>query len=293
MHPGRSPRGSVDRNSVRLDAIVRRPQVAPRAGAWIETRAGRTIETRCAEVAPRAGAWIETAELRRSHAEAGDVAPRAGAWIETSLMSSSACAMQCRSPRGSVDRNMPRSACTVRDAVSLPARERGSKPFDHERAWLICVSLPARERGSKHHASREPDRRCMSLPARERGSKPFSAVDRCAGAASRSPRGSVDRNQPTRATLLQHRRVAPRAGAWIETARSRRGIAVAASVAPRAGAWIETCPPSSIDTSITAVAPRAGAWIETAKRYGPAGSSAVAPRAGAWIETVWIMLHAA
>ncbi len=55
--------------------------VAPRAGAWIETRyqeCFRPIDS----VAPRAGAWIETfnafivCELRL-------VAPRAGAWIET------------------------------------------------------------------------------------------------------------------------------------------------------------------------------------------------------------------
>ncbi|HBL28557.1 MAG TPA: hypothetical protein DD490_17115 [Acidobacteria bacterium] len=36
------------------------------------------------QVAPRAGAWIETVSVRRdSHAVA--VAPRAGAWIETLL----------------------------------------------------------------------------------------------------------------------------------------------------------------------------------------------------------------
>ena len=35
------------------------------------------------DVAPRAGAWIET-EARLNEANAGYVAPRAGAWIETS-----------------------------------------------------------------------------------------------------------------------------------------------------------------------------------------------------------------
>ena len=36
------------------------------------------------EVAPRAGAWIETGNLRRNGLM-GEVAPRAGAWIETGM----------------------------------------------------------------------------------------------------------------------------------------------------------------------------------------------------------------
>ena len=80
-------------------------------------------------------------------------------------------------------------------------------------------------------------------------------------------------------------RVAPPAGAWIETAsfafiknaqsRSRppraRGLkqvdklsVLVCHVAPPAGAWIET--PDSVGASIGAiVAPPAGAWIETWK----------------------------
>ena len=55
--------------------------VAPRAGAWIETK---KLRKRLDEfsVAPRAGAWIETSSgisLKGSRT----VAPRAGAWIET------------------------------------------------------------------------------------------------------------------------------------------------------------------------------------------------------------------
>src|SRR4051794_8543136 len=79
--------------------------VAPRAGAWIET-VGRSPSTTRARVAPRAGAWIETAArsptastARASPPVRGrglkqapfvgldatpPVAPRAGAWIETS-----------------------------------------------------------------------------------------------------------------------------------------------------------------------------------------------------------------
>ena len=61
--------------------------------------------------------------------------------------------------------------------------------------------------------------------------------------------------------LLNRKRVAPRAGAWIETV-SLRGTCIPPPVAPRAGAWIET--PYCIKClDIAYVAPRAGAWIET------------------------------
>ena len=40
------------------------------------------------DVAPRAGAWIETMDAMRALVAASDVAPRAGAWIETSLPAS-------------------------------------------------------------------------------------------------------------------------------------------------------------------------------------------------------------
>ena len=54
--------------------------VAPRAGAWIETRAIR--RTLPLLLVARAGAWIET--LGANHGFGlYRVAPRAGAWIET------------------------------------------------------------------------------------------------------------------------------------------------------------------------------------------------------------------
>ena len=55
--------------------------VAPRAGAWIETL---ILGNGCSgsSVAPRAGAWIETIDGNIS-ATSALVAPRAGAWIET------------------------------------------------------------------------------------------------------------------------------------------------------------------------------------------------------------------
>ena len=58
-----------------------RKQVAPRAGAWIETLL-QWPSTADAAVAPRAGAWIETLKDASSFPKLS-VAPRAGAWIET------------------------------------------------------------------------------------------------------------------------------------------------------------------------------------------------------------------
>ena len=77
------------------------PVVAPRAGAWIETRPPGRL--RGAEpVAPRAGALIETPHLpyQRGHSQ---VAPRAGAWIETYTYCEVGLRMARRSPRGGVD----------------------------------------------------------------------------------------------------------------------------------------------------------------------------------------------
>ncbi len=58
------------------------------------------------------------------------------------------------------------------------------------------------------------------------------------------------------------------------------------NVAPRAGAWIETYK-SKYVISVEQVAPRAGAWIETNIGIEPKDQHCVAPRAGAWIETEW------
>ena len=58
-------------------------EVAPPAGAWIETR-GREIDGGLPlRVAPPAGAWIETGH-ERGREDDVRVAPPAGAWIETS-----------------------------------------------------------------------------------------------------------------------------------------------------------------------------------------------------------------
>ena len=55
-------------------------------------------------------------------------------------------------------------------------------------------------------------------------------------------------------------------------------------VAPRVGAWIETAMAHACMNTIP-VAPRVGAWIETVSTPVKTKSSLVAPRVGAWIET--------
>ena len=58
-----------------------RPDVAPHAGAWIETNL-IAAHLKDESVAPHAGAWIETLYIVEC-AYCCLVAPHAGAWIET------------------------------------------------------------------------------------------------------------------------------------------------------------------------------------------------------------------
>ena len=55
-------------------------------------------------------------------------------------------------------------------------------------------------------------------------------------------------------------------------------------VAPRVGAWIETAS-TSVNLLDIKVAPRVGAWIETSEPTRALAAAKVAPRVGAWIET--------
>jgi len=81
-----------------------------------------------------------------------------------------------------------------------------------------------------------------------------------------------------------HQKVAPRAGAWIETflislrqdANSTSRPVRARGLKPR---------DTSASRQAYHVAPRAGAWIETPYLASAYSSDRVAPRAGAWIET--------
>ena len=68
------------------------------------------------------------------------------------------------------------------------------------------------------------------------------------------------------------------------------GRHAAVRVAPHAGAWIETTN-GGTEAMTDGVAPHAGAWIETgfSGQYGNGGVAEVAPHAGAWIET-WVRI---
>ena len=104
---------------------------------------------------------------------------------------------------------------------------------------------------------------------------------------SRSPCGSVDRNQLC--TLRAARkRVAPRAGAWIETTLTKRLLW--AFVAPRAGAWIETCAALELLQHLYRSLPVRERGSKPRPRNID-GLAPVAPRAGAWIETVTETVH--
>ena len=64
------------------EGLVVGPPVAPRTGAWIETKGLCGAYAR-PKVAPRTGAWIETIACAWPSAPSPGVAPRTGAWIET------------------------------------------------------------------------------------------------------------------------------------------------------------------------------------------------------------------
>ena len=75
--------------------------VAPRVGAWIETRI-RPLSLMPSEVAPRVGAWIETFYILYICFDIF-VAPRVGAWIETVGSTVRCVNLLSRTPSGCVD----------------------------------------------------------------------------------------------------------------------------------------------------------------------------------------------
>ena len=121
-------------------------------------------------------------------------------------------------------------------------------------------SHPVRVRGLKHHVLPHRVWNIQSHPVRVRGLKLLEL-------------GLVELKV----------KVAPRAGAWIETLLSDDDPGHS-HVAPRAGAWIEALTIEYAFAS-SSVAPRAGAWIETIRTMQRLSFTTVAPRAGAWIET--------
>ena len=65
--------------------------------------------------------------------------------------------------------------------------------------------------------------------------------------------------------LLSFAVVAPHAGAWVETIKTRK-FSYFNGVAPHAGAWVET-ESIRIADKLWSVAPHAGAWVETYRYF--------------------------
>ena len=84
-----------------LTMLLRLFLVAPRVGAWIETKyySGNNASYL---VAPRVGAWIETI-ISALLSSVVEVAPRVGAWIETHAAAGYSRAQTGRTPCGCVD----------------------------------------------------------------------------------------------------------------------------------------------------------------------------------------------
>ena len=187
---GRSPRGSVDRNR-RAELGLDIGQVAPLAGAWIETCVALNVTPLSASLPSR-----ERGSKRRApnfSPREWRVAPLAGAWIET-----------------------PYPPTVDRPCWSLPSRERGSKPGIRGRYRIDRRSLPSRERGSKREAD-DGDRAPGGRSPRGSVDRNFEQVLRKYGHLRSLP--SRERGSKRRARRVRPRlpHVAPLAGAWIET----------------------------------------------------------------------------
>ena len=281
--PSRRPlRGGVDRNIESRDRRTRPTQVAPFAGAWIETSMTRPPQPRSFLSPPSRGRGSKPA-CRGRRCPARQVAPFAGAWIETRWPRPRFDALVGSPPsRGRGSKPRVDRACDRR-RWSPPSRGRGSKlqrrglrsppprvaPFAG--AWIETLGLARREGGSR------------SPPSRGRGSKLVIRRQVLIRRPGRPLRGGVDRNlagrglegagvgRPLRGGVDRNRRSRPIEARGAKSPPSRgRGskpqfghiISRLAIVAPFAGAWIETRP-SRWTGYLTAVAPFAGAWIET------------------------------
>ena len=200
-HVCRPPCGGVDRNAVANAQVVRQPEVALHAGAWIETMQCADMLT-AAAVALHAGAWIETTSARFS-APCRMVALHAGAWIETS---------RCPTPptrrlwspsmrgRGSKHATLQR---VTRRQWSPSMRGRGSKlPASAHRVGLRAVALHAGAWIETNYAPGwcGPNGRSPSM--RGRGSKHLDRLDSRTNRRGRPPCGGVDRNAPLGAQPL-------------------------------------------------------------------------------------------
>ena len=178
------------------------------------------------------------------------------------------------------------------------------KPEEGGRQCLRSWSPPARGRGLK--PNRWPWSLCRrrSPPARGRGLKPDGGGV-AGGAGGSPPARGRGLKLCTLAQDTHFARVAPRAGAWIET-RHRHALHTIRQSPPARGRGLKPCKQRSVVCQALSppargrglkhrwatrsrpglpVAPRAGAWIETFRSQHPQQRHCVAPRAGAWIET--------
>ena len=185
-----SPCGSVDRNP-HMAEIKETRDVAPRAGAWIETPSRTLADSRASSLPVR--------ERGSKHADAQCWRQRRG-----------------RSPCGSVDRNVDISSQQALPITSLPVRERGSKHGLSARWRRTRASLPVRERGSKHQHEQPHLGAAGSC-------SPCGSVDRNTPYWSKNcppcvaPRAGAWIETRTIQAADSSIQVAPRAGAWIET----------------------------------------------------------------------------
>jgi len=126
------------------------------------------------------------------------VAPHAGAWIETFKAMLGGTDTVVAPHAGAWIETSTRS-CPDWVAVSRPTRARGLKP-DIDNSEPTCAqSRPTRARGLKLYGAWGGERFYTSRPTRARGLKPVA-----------------------RAKFLTRRKVAPHAGAWIETGQKLR-----------------------------------------------------------------------
>ena len=212
-------------------------------------------------VAPLAGAWIETARagvLENPH----EVAPLAGAWIETSHAVARCCFCGRPSRRG-VDRNDEHEM-----HVAVGAGRPSRRGVDRNSPSIARAIFPATSRPSRRGVDRNRagDGRChmsgSSPLSQGRGSKRFSGHEKLLLIERRPSRRGVDRNGRAPVTSSRHVRVAPLAGAWIETPSASNGPTTTRSSPLSQGRGSKPVDP--LVRAVTRyVAPLAGAWIET------------------------------
>ncbi len=169
------------------------------------------------------------------------VAPRGGAWIETGRGATNGHTVTSR-PAGARGSKRERVVGRAVRLWSRPAGARGSKLAGACPNLMVTESRPAGARGSKQSGPGSCPCLPRSRPAGARGSKLLETV-----------------------ALLFCLTVAPRGGAWIETAAPTVRHRSASSRAPRGR--VDRNRMSPMWASRTGVAPRGGAWIETDKGY--------------------------